>query len=140
MAFGLRRIPHFVAVVNPLTGGYDVVVPRVPDRGTHLCGQLLDPLLTILHPVKEEYRQLPLKPPLPPTPSPLISPPNYRPIYRCKQKNTSDYKPPDVSPPLACIEVNTIFYEVLELNLNPVNAKSTLVSTAIPCFTPMSFF
>ena len=41
-----------------LIGGYDAVVQRAPVRETHLCGQLLDPLLTILHPLKEENRKL----------------------------------------------------------------------------------
>ena len=45
-------------LIDSLTGGYDVVVPRAPDGRTHLCGQLLVPLLTILHPLKEENLKL----------------------------------------------------------------------------------
>ena len=45
-------------LINSLSGGYDVVVLRAPDERTHLCGQLLDPLVSILHPLKEENLKL----------------------------------------------------------------------------------
>ena len=51
-------------LINSLSGGYDFVVLRAPDGRTHLCGQLLDPLVTTLHPLKEKNLKLQVyKPP-----------------------------------------------------------------------------
>ena len=52
----------------------------------------------------KHYRKLPLTspPPLPPDIG----------LSTCRRKKTSNYKPPHPSPPLACTEMNSLYYDV----------------------------
>ena len=56
---------------------------------------------------------------------PLQNPPVIGPASMastCMQKNMSDNKPPTLSTPSKCIEMNLIYYNVLKLN--PLSPKS----------------